>query len=713
MWNTYRAGALNCVLHLPDLACVRIGIYDNTQKFLLSDMLWQSQSDRRELYRNVRRFGVHAEDGSYFDIDLCYLDFTFKLEFSSDGNSFVYRVTPLTKRNEQLYFYISTSILCLGKGTISTLDDGFFISTDKGNYQFVIRGNINNQLSVNTELPGILVDSANPFYITCNKEDNEQSLSQELNTAKEIYFKSSSSSDGWIKEVSDALQKGLAWNTIYDHTKKRICSPVSRAWCVQNGSSFGSYVLFEWDTFFSALMGASYSKSFAVNQIKAIFQEITSDGMIPNFGSQRGGSPDRSQPPVGSYCMLKLYRQFHDITLLEEFYDSLCQWNAWWFKNRDGNKDGLLEWGSNPNLDGRAHGFFDDGNTMLCAMYESGLDNSPMYDNVTYNTDTHTMEMADVGLNALYALDCKSLASISNILNQPKKEAYYTGEYKRIKELMNQTMYDSDVGMYCNLHWNGNKDYRFSPTNFYPLLAEIPSAVQAKSMLQKHLLNENEFWGEYVIPSIAKNCTSYFDQDYWRGRIWGPMNYLVYEGLKQYQNSDLFNQTAYEFADKSLQLFLKEWMEENHIHENYNSMTGDGDDKLNADPFYTWGALLAYLPLCELIYVSPWNGIRLGNFLIPGCMITNYIIDGSLYTLNTQQGFYLEKDGMKLMESDSSLVVDEYLISESNLTAVIKSQTHCRVTLFPQKDILHCSLKDAWGTLLYSGSFTDIIVLNI
>ena len=162
-------------------------------------------------------------------------------------------------------------------------------------------------------------------------------------------------------------------------------------------------------------------------------------------------------------------------------------------------------------------------------MFESGLDNSPMYDQVVFNEKTNTMELADVGLNSLYALDCKCLAFISRVCGRLTEEKLYHAEFERMKELMNQKMYDPNAGMYCNLHWNGEKDYRFSPTNFYALLAGIPSAGQAKAMVNGHLLNENEFWGTYVIPSISKSCSAFSDQDYWRGRIWVPMNFLVYE----------------------------------------------------------------------------------------------------------------------------------------------------------------------------------------
>ena len=53
-------------------------------------------------------------------------------------------------------------------------------------------------------------------------------------------------------------------------------------------------------------------------------------------------------------------------------------------------------------------------------------------------------------------------------------------------------------------------------------------------MIEKHLMNPQEFWGEWVIPSIARDDPAFKDQNYWRGRIWGPMNYLVYLGLQNY-----------------------------------------------------------------------------------------------------------------------------------------------------------------------------------
>jgi putative isomerase len=98
-----------------------------------------------------------------------------------------------------------------------------------------------------------------------------------------------------------------------------------------------------------------------------------------------------------------------------------------------------------------------------------------------------------------------------------------------------------------------------------------------------------------VIPSIERDDPAFEDQNYCRGRIWGPMNYLVYLGLLNYDDP----QVRREFADKSYNLFLKEWRDKGHVHENYNATTGEGDDVNSSDRFYHWGALLAYIEYLE------------------------------------------------------------------------------------------------------------------
>ncbi len=83
---------------------------------------------------------------------------------------------------------------------------------------------------------------------------------------------------------------------------------------------------------------------------------------------------------------------------LSQTFSALLHWNRWWHQHRD--NDGYLAWGSdgeNPpgDLDDSARG------TRAGAILESGLDNSPMYDDATFDPKTHLLQYADVGLMSM------------------------------------------------------------------------------------------------------------------------------------------------------------------------------------------------------------------------------------------------------------------------------------------------------------------------
>ena len=163
-----------------------------------------------------------------------------------------------------------------------------------------------------------------------------------------------------------------------------------------------------------------------------------------------------------------------------------------------------------------------------------------------------------------------------------------------LQELINNVLWDDARGIYSNRHWDGEFATEISPTSFYPMIAEIPNKKQAKKLVAS-LTDENLFWGKYVLPSIAKNSRYYApDGDYWRGRIWPPINYLLYEGLKNYDKK-----VAELFRQKCKDLLLGEWRTEQHIHENYSCLTGKGEPQADtyarSCPMYTWGALLALI----------------------------------------------------------------------------------------------------------------------
>jgi putative isomerase len=78
------------------------------------------------------------------------------------------------------------------------------------------------------------------------------------------------------------------------------------------------------------------------------------------------------------------------------------------------------------------------------------------------------------------------------------------------------------------------------------------------------------------------------------------MNYLVYLGLRNYDQPHV----RAEYAEKSMALFEEEWKSNHHVHENYNAISGPGDDIASSDRFYHWGALLALIPYEESSHPS-------------------------------------------------------------------------------------------------------------
>jgi hypothetical protein len=91
------------------------------------------------------------------------------------------------------------------------------------------------------------------------------------------------------------------------------------------------------------------------------------------------------------------------------------------------------------------------------------------------------------------------------------------------------------------------------------------------------------------------------------------MNFLVYLGIRNYDLPD----ARKDLVEKSSKLLLQSWIAENHVYENYNSETGQGDDAEMSSKFYHWGGLLGFIGLIEDGHVAspllPLNEARREN----------------------------------------------------------------------------------------------------
>ena len=595
-WNTWDVHSVATQVLLPEGLAIHVGLKHNST-LNGDDYLGDVLIGRLTPGAEVVTPGPHTWDGSYTRADFEWKGHKWRVESAHDGEDLVMLATPLPSKPVSALpptIVFSVNFLWNQEGTAEHYAERYadYIRTEGSMVYCTCAGPKSHPEREGFHLPVggpyFAADFMSPVGISTGSLRKLPEIQSIIDRQRAAYEQSIASA-GKNGPIVGAIERTIGWDTIYDPKKERVISPVSRVWSV----GWGGYVLFDWDTFFAATLAGIGSKDLAYANGLEILREETSAGFVPNYA--RAGnwkSSDRSEPPVGAITVLGIYEKFHERWFIEDAFGALMKWNRWWAEHRD--IQGYLAWGSDghnepENLDDNSRG------TWQGAIFESGLDNSPMYDGSFYNPQTHLVEYADVGLMSLYIADCDALAKIADELGKAAEAKELKERAARYRAKLG-TMWDEQAGIFLNVDLHtGRKNTRLSPTNFYPLMAKAATPEQARTMIEKHLKNPDEFWGEWVIPSIARNDPAFKDQNYWRGRIWGPMNFLVYLGLQNYADSAVRK----DFAERSYALFLKEWNEHGHVHENYNAMTGSGDDVNSSDRFYHWGALLGYVEYLE------------------------------------------------------------------------------------------------------------------
>jgi hypothetical protein len=397
---------------------------------------------------------------------------------------------------------------------------------------------------------------------------------------------------GELAPLHGAAQACLAWDTIYDPDHQRVLTTVSRPWNVAR-LGFG---VFCWDSFFSAWMLAPDEPALARNAVRETLRAMVDGEFIPNVANGSGRrSTDRSQPCVGGLAVLALHEIAPDEAFLAAVWPALLAWNRWWHRARR-NRAGLLSWGSRPivpQLGDLAE--LLQPNTARGAALESGMDNSPIFDGVPFDAETHLLAASDVGLVSLYVTDCAALGRLARLLGHESEAAELEARRAGYADRL-QALWSAADGIFANRRTDtGEFCPRRSPMCFYPMLAGVATEAQAGEMIERHLCNEREFWGEWVLPASPRSDPAFGEQHYWRGRVWAPLNFLVYLGLRRAGRREV----ARELAARSLRLFERNWREGHGLFENFSAITGRGGEVALCDPMYPWTGLLVFMNLIE------------------------------------------------------------------------------------------------------------------
>ena len=422
-------------------------------------------------------------------------------------------------------------------------------------------------------------------------------------------------------DIVGAMTNNLNNTRIYSNHDKLLFIPVSRSFGVKHANQGP---IFCWDSFFNGLMATYDNPEMARATFRAVLSNPMPNGMVGCVKHwSMGPSTGNSQPPVGSMCIWRAHLLRPDMDFLREAYPTLKAWNAWWMKYRNARKDSLLQWGS------------EDGDFQN-AMYETGWDDTPHFaGGEGVKMVGTTMNVYAVDLCALWAMDAHYLSLIAEAIGEKEAAAQHRCDAEAMNRRINEKLWNEELGIYCSRFFD-NEDgtpgaflTKLAPLNFYPLISGAANKEQARRMLQI-MTDPEQFWGEWIMPTLSRKEPEYHRQRYWSGNIWGPETYLTWLGVKRYASEDL----KAEYAQKCVHLFMNNWLGAGYCGENYFTLNG----RVCSNPNYTWGALLCLVGIESVVDLADDGRIVKGPGYNESVRMENIILDGKPHSVSVDYG---------------------------------------------------------------------------
>jgi putative isomerase len=656
-WNTWDAGWPASIVHPGSGAAVRIGAYSaSANRF--TDFPWSA----------TFRLGTHRVDGSAIAVDLTHAGSTVRLELAAAGNGTVTgQLTCADMAEWGLRFWLllefgadrpggPSARLVVPPGAeyteppVALLEAGgmaaAFSTLDRpADARLTLERNVLGRIMesqgyyARPAAPGLGRFAVFRFSAADPVVRFAAAAAPDAGAARDR-VRRALAGPTWAEPQQAGIPAGahaairdvLGWNTVWDPAGRRAYTASTRAWIARK---FGGYGVWQIDGFLHSILAAHIGEGrLAWDNVAAVLAGRTPRGNLAALRAATTYWEDRSHPPVGAQACWSVQAMTPDDDAATRAAEGLAEAFGWWFATRDGNGNGLLEYGSSPAGDGHfVH-------TRQAAMDESANDNSPVHDDARFDLATHTLDLEDVGLNSLLVHEGSLLA---RMLPDGGRVA---GRAAELAEAVRSRLWDERRGVFAGRLWSGEFTKSLSPTSFYPLLAGIATPAQAEAMVRGWLTDPRRFGGPYPVAGTPHEDPAALDNVYWRGRVWPCFNYLVYLGLRRYR----FDDEAAWLAERGLEMFRRGWLQR-RCYENFSQQTGDGGDSVDAESFYTWGALLPMIADLEVISTDPWDGTCFGSAGADGRSAVGYAGGRELRADLGPDATRLSRDGVPLLSA--------------------------------------------------------------
>ncbi len=355
-----------------------------------------------------------------------------------------------------------------------------------------------------------------------------------------------------------------------------------------------------WDSCFHAVALAKLDPVMARQELRQLLISQRPDGFIGHivywgragavfsalfsqsrFGEWRRRHSGMIQPPLLAQALEAVHTASPDAEFLKQTLPPVQAYYDWLDRNRDIDGSGLI-W--------------------IVAPWESGLDNSPVYDgplglkkpgragylmrlrrldmsNMVFGRgfDLRTIikrggfAMVDPLVQAYYADGLRSLARLHSAAGDTAQTDAAVARARRSEQALMENCWDAAAA--CWRHLSGPSKSRstvLTAASVIPLVLEgIPKDAVA-AVVSRHLTNPREFWTPLPVPSVAASEPSYDPEGeslIWRGPVCMNLNWTFVRGLRLHG----YNTEAEHITSKS-----REAAEANGFREFYSPATGRG-----------------------------------------------------------------------------------------------------------------------------------------
>jgi len=178
----------------------------------------------------------------------------------------------------------------------------------------------------------------------------------------------------------------------------------------------------------------------------------------------------------------------------------------------------------------------------------------------------------DVSFNVIYVLGLNSLANLCDLTGRKEDAEKFRERAEKTTESLFKKCWHSRSSFFYDLYSSDDKTIEeLTVTGLFPIALENIEKDNVDALVNEHLLNEEEFWAKYPVPSVSLSSRKFSPKggapSLWRGTTWINCNWYIVNGLLRHGYAGV----AKEISKRTLEV-----VEKSGFREHYNPLTGEG-----------------------------------------------------------------------------------------------------------------------------------------